>query len=121
MREIKFRAWNKKLETMADSDNFKGALGSMLMATNYQGAEQFIFMQFTGLHDKNGKEIYEGDIIRDAFGNKTGIVSYNRYSASYEIYDYEGIHLFTDNNSIQFFEVIGNRFENPELLKEEVK
>jgi uncharacterized phage protein (TIGR01671 family) len=55
-REIKFRAWDKMVPSMSDPDwdMNKWAHGDPL---------RYVTMQFTGLHDKNGKEIYEGDIV----------------------------------------------------------
>ena len=54
-REIKFRAWNKAGKIMLNWDTIKYQLNN----------QHFELMQFTGLHDKNGKEIYEGDIVHD--------------------------------------------------------
>lgn len=71
----------------------------------HYGNEENI-MQFTGLKDKNGKEIYEGDILKTKFGNKIWFS---------DLIDY---HLWNIQNSNAFsqIEVIGNIFENPELL-----
>jgi uncharacterized phage protein (TIGR01671 family) len=69
--------------------------------------------QYTGLKDKNGKEIYEGDIINDSFGDREGRIKYNDYLAAFELCDYDGIHVLTNGNGNSFFEVIGNIYENP--------
>jgi len=72
MREIKFRAWDERNEemiykpTLFDSHNFKEKLGCALeLNWHIQNTIGFFgaLMQYTGLKDKNGKEIYEGDIL----------------------------------------------------------
>ena len=68
-------------------------------------------MQFTGLHDKNGKEIYEGDII--AFRNEKGEITLKG-----EIYWESRNAKFSDFSPKNQVEVIGNIYENPELLEE---
>src|SRR5690625_7807210 len=87
MREIKFRAWNNELKTMADNNNLQGTLGSMILATRSDGKE-FTFMQHTGLKDSEGLEIYEGDIIkyRD-FNDKNHylLVQWSKENASFLI------------------------------------
>ena len=85
-------------------------------------ASDFILMQSTGLKDKNGKEIYEGDIVRfsltDGFNyvaNEDGVVTY-KLGAFYVV---NGLteYLISDINTNKV-EVIGNIYENPELLGE---
>ena len=85
-------------------------------------ASDFILMQSTGLKDKNGKEIYEGDIVRfaltDGFNyvtNEDGVVTY-KLGAFYVV---NGLaeYLISDINTNKF-EVIGNIYQNPELLGE---
>ena len=83
-------------------------------------ASDFILTQSTGLLDKNGKEIFEGDIVRftltDGFNyvtNEDGVVTY-RLGAFYVVNDLTE-YLISDINTNKV-EVVGNIYENPELL-----
>lgn len=67
MREIKFRAWDRKVKVMRvwePKKQWLEALGNPFNETDYKA------MQFTGLLDRNGKEIYEADIYETPYGNK---------------------------------------------------
>lgn len=120
MREIKFRAWDKageKIIPIEEVNNWRigGSVQSQL----------FELMQYTGLKDKNGVEIYEGDILKAGDGY-TGLIGYRTESAQFvgfnignEFTEEEFDTLYTVNGSFNSAEVIGNRFETPELLKEE--
>ena len=98
-REIKFRAWNKNLKKMfkigqitleKGTWNFKPNDRDFIgMSIPYQPS--FVLMQYTGLHDKNGKEIYEGDIIRikNSLIEIEGEVIFDTIDLSFEVYDKE--------------------------------
>ena len=128
-REIKFRAYHKAAKIMmlvnridwsTTGDKVDDAIWSIegidrvktengKDKTTFLSQEDFILMQFTGLLDKNGKEIYEGDIYLPRDGVKR-IIEFK-----------DGC--FAEKNSFPTFrielggEVIGNIYENPELLK----
>lgn len=82
------------------------------MATNDVGMiPEFVLMQFTGLHDKNGKEIYEGDILHEK-KEKTAPMANNGIDREIIVEDIRHLEF----NEVHC-EVIGNIYENPELLK----
>lgn len=114
-REIKFRAWDKQNKSMEEVE----LLGDEVLRikhAEWENREDFELMQYTGLKDKNGVEIYEGDIVR--FDN-------DWYS---EVYQHECGEWFAAHFSIwenisndgkeNSWEVIGNKYEDLELLKE---
>jgi len=116
MREIRFRAWKKEDKKWLDRDELCiSVLNGKLLG--WQADYEFDIQQYTGLKDKNGKEIYEGDIfIEDTFDDEA------KKLISTVIFK-EG--MFTDNAGdeplyeilMNEIEIIGNIHENPELLK----
>ena len=101
-REIKFRAWDKT--GFHKGMVYDPKLNVVLEDNSYE------VMQFTGLKDKNGKEIYEGDII-DWKGDKWIV----EYSGSCFVVVFGNCENTVDSVNDNC-EVIGNKFENPELL-----
>lgn len=134
MREIKFRAWDKNDNKMFLPHSFYLLNGRL----DDFGGDKYIFMQYTGLKDKNGKEIYEGDIMGGEDSAFVGIIEYGTLESftgfasteddEYNTYlTYTGIHLVcSDGESDSYIDkiidlaVIGNIYENPELLKEDL-
>jgi uncharacterized phage protein (TIGR01671 family) len=74
--------------------------------------------QFTGLTDKNGKEIYEGDIVTGLF-NHTDIIGHIVYGSDATFFiNRKGLYGIGLNNAEDWLEVIGNIYDNPELLQD---
>ena len=110
MRVIKFRAWHKNNKSMI-----------MSVTTNLLDRVYLIFMQYTGLNDVDGVEIYEGDIVEYSDFRQGGypagqqpktrqVVEFNTY---YGGYHFNGVGYLLPKD----MKVIGNIYENPELVK----
>lgn len=131
-RIIKFRAWD------ADNQQFVNCSKMLIsdIGKEYAGlGNRYVFMQFTGLHDKNGKEIYEGDLLKGEsdiylYGNITPVSFYGGSFVATIQYDCIDLQLYecakvykpehypkdTDKSTwLEEFEIIGNLYENPEM------
>jgi uncharacterized phage protein (TIGR01671 family) len=116
VREIKYRAWEKSLKQMIPVDNIDFEKRMINTESAWRMFDEIELMQYTGEKDKNGKEIYEGDIIRTQEGY-TQQVFWNDSNQGWDCLDIDGEtkgeagYLIDDTD-----EVIGNIYENPELI-----
>jgi uncharacterized phage protein (TIGR01671 family) len=124
MREIKFRAWDiidKRMISWRELLDYGSGLADYLEHPN-----ELVFQQFTGLLDKNGEEIYEGDIVRwdngiakDEYRGSIWQIIWDNDYAQFTLKLIKG--LFTDTPYFKrhwrhYLEIIGNIYSNPELL-----
>lgn len=122
----KFRAWSKLASKMYIVNGLYFDRGIVQYANNdnairFIKLENIILMQSTGLKDKNGKEIFEGDIV--VYKDREAVV---KWHGSYASFIYRFVDEMQERVSewdplflaYHHFEIIGNVYENPELLED---
>ncbi|MGC6767587.1 YopX family protein [Enterococcus sp. LJL51] len=132
MREIKFRAWDKEAEQMVlqmeNGNEYVWMIGTediFIQHITENNIPEQVLMQYTGLKDKNGVEIYEGDLIKFKFNQMSGrgFVYWNKEIGQWWIKDIREVTKKRGQRYYPFWKkcpyiVCGNIYENPELLEE---
>lgn len=134
MREIKFNAWIKETKKMIDVGFINFPARTILEMKNYKTTghcfEDIELLQYIGLNDKNGKEIFESDIVKDDWGRIMEVV-FNKEKAKFQfrLIRVEGEHSHWANNFLwadmtdwferghNHIEVIGNIYQNKKILE----
>lgn len=129
-REIKFRAYSSHNHKIYSVSNIEWDIDGRIWVTADDGKngielidEESHLMQYTGLHDKNGREIYEGDIVHAYDQEPDRDEPDYRGSEATGIVEFHGSMFMLDDDIVldypPILEVIGNIFENTEMLEEE--
>jgi len=120
MREVKFRCWHLLGEDL-DKKKFRPAMlydtkpGDCLRWLS-DGQKIEAIMQYTGLNDRNGKEIFEGDILRHEYSYDIFVVKWDDEEAGFNLFN--RFNKFVWGNIGFGTEIIGNIYESQELLEE---
>lgn len=129
MRPIKFRAWDTLKERMVEvcgidfSNGLPSVIHTKALSPVIETTNRYILMQFTGLLDKNGKEIYEGDVVRFVDAVVQVVFAQDKLYLTGGKYYTTGWYALKTDNTLMFplegggGEIIGNIYENSELLK----
>jgi uncharacterized phage protein (TIGR01671 family) len=113
-RQIKFRVWTGT--SFDTSNNFAissdGTLGKICdgdaQFCNCQNDDPFVIQQFTGILDRNGKEIYEGDVV--IYSGITGVIKFER--GAFDVFDFDGLPVgYAEESAICNCKIVGNIFE----------
>ena len=128
MRTIKFRIWDKSIKKWMFGYEILGGF-SLIGEITLMGElsrislkklsnDDYAVMQYTGLKDKNGKEIYEGDVLEIDNDSPPLVVGWGNKFASFVLdkYGWASSHYFMEGCDNKDSQVIGNIHENPELL-----
>ena len=121
MRQIKFRAWSIDNEVMYQPGDEHGTTTDLDCVRYFSEGQNVMLLQFTGLADQNGAEIYEGDVV-DVCGHRiaklegVGFVYWCEFSAAFRVKS--GAARLPHPMDPKILTVIGNIHRQPELLEQ---
>lgn len=122
MRELRFRAWGKNIKEYLSQDGIEPYVYTLkdISDGSIYDIDNFIIEQSACLKDKNGKEIYEGDIVENIEGvNEIAVCIWDESNAEFDFVCVDG-KCTRDNvkSWLEMYEVVGNIHEDSELLGE---
>lgn len=122
-REIEFRAWSKSYKEIVKVDLL--GKNKVLSSRTWFDFDDIELMQYVGIKDKNGVKIFEGDIVKmqtRGFDNKIitckGVVNFFKTETCFVI-ELKNININIHEDAQYLYEVVGNIYENKELLEDE--
>ena len=115
---FKFRFWDKETQTMQKIPMVE--LRHRITLDKIFADDRVIFMQCTGLKDKNGKLIYEKDIIKCSHGCEfaIGVIEWDSKELQFALKIEDAFYSIRQETKFDIIEILGNIYENPELLEE---
>ena len=127
MNNLKFRVWDKKLQITGTVSNIDFEYEEVTFYIDdeeeletCQPFEDVVLMQSTGLYDKNGVEIFEGDIVKNTHTGSVGRVHWCVHNTGFFYYVEKDKKDYTVFRAKYNLEVIGNIYENKELIQNEI-
>ena len=120
IRDIKFRAWDINELKMIDADSFYFSDEFEPFVDSVRSAQkQFEIMQFIDLKDKNGIEVYEGDIIKSGYTDYLYVICFEGRYVGNAISTPQTHISDVSKITMNYYDVVGNIYENPELLQKD--
>lgn len=116
----KYRAWDRKEKEMIKDALLIGNIGlgegSVVIDERVQRGNELDWMKYINLDDKNGNPIFKGDVLFDKINGQKYIIQWQETEARFiaKVVNAYGIRHIPD---VKIMEIIGNKFENPELIK----
>ena len=118
MRDIEYRVWNKCHKIIANVEILRWSSECKIKIDDYN-EEEVELMAYTGKKDKNGKKIFEGDIVRNNRINWIFEIIWCSDAGKFQMQNIDDCEMIDLNSDLisEVHEVIGNIYENPELLE----